>query len=157
MGLNYTTYFLHGFVSGTFNYFIILQKESLQTGSPLISKLVRVYHTDRSTLSYSEIPIQCYDSEGNLHKHVQAAYVTRLGSELAAELGIGVHDDVLFATFTSSDSPGSVICRYTLEEINSNIAQRNKECTVKRPLENVDNSKNGIRCPAIEIPVSKIA
>ena len=130
MGSSYSNAFVHGFTTGDYTIFITRRKETILPESPVVSNLVRFPRYSISASYYKnysfgcpDIPLQCFDSEGNLYNLVQAAYVTRLGGELSAELGIGVEDDVLFATFASSDSPGSVICRYTLGDFNFKITK----------------------------------
>ena len=86
-----------------------------------VSPKVRVCHDDSDYYSYTEIPIECI-SQGlsytlvqvtadkpitqSIPSHlprynsiVQAAFVGKPGSDLAAELGVTAQDDVLFAVF----------------------------------------------------------
>ena len=68
----------------------------------------------------------------------QAAYVGKPGSDLAAELGVTVQDDVLFAVFsthdasnvaiTSKSSKNSALCVYSLKFIRRKFMSNIQRC-----------------------------
>ena len=95
----YPINYVYGFESEGFSYFLTTQMKET-TPSPYHSKLVRVCHDDSDYYSYTEIPIQCVNKQDNRdYTLVQAAFVGKPGSHLAAELGVTAQDDV----FSSPD------------------------------------------------------
>uniref|UniRef100_A0A224XGD6 Putative plexins functional semaphorin receptor n=1 Tax=Panstrongylus lignarius TaxID=156445 RepID=A0A224XGD6_9HEMI len=133
----YPINYVYGFASEGFSYFLTTQMKH-SNPSPFISKLVRVCHDDENYYSYTEIPIECIDSEGKRYNLVQAGYVGRPGSDLAANLGITAQDDVLFAVFSESEQPEgegsakpsqfSALCVYSLKAIRRKFMQNIKTC-----------------------------
>lgn len=123
----YIINYVYGFSSGTFSYFLTTQMKTSASGSPFISKLVRICHEDKEYYSYTEIPIDCVTDEGRLYNLAQAAYVGKPGSELAASLGNTPQDDVLFVIFSQSEeaegerankpSKECALCIYSLNAI----------------------------------------
>ena len=101
----YPINYVYGFSSEGFSYFLTVQmRESSSSNSPYISKLVRVCQDDRDYYSYTEVPLECVADNGTRYNLVQAAYVDKPGSDLAAELGIRAQDDVLYAVFAQSET-----------------------------------------------------
>lgn len=133
----YPINYVYGFASEGFSYFLTTQMKH-SNPSPFISKLVRVCHDDENYYSYTEIPIECIDSEGKKYNLVQAGYVGKPGSDLAANLGINAQDDVLFAVFSESEQPEgegsskpsqfSALCVYALKNIRRKFMQNIKTC-----------------------------
>ncbi|KAL1129883.1 hypothetical protein AAG570_012827 [Ranatra chinensis] len=135
----YPINYVYGFSSEGFSYFLTTQmKYSTQPQSPFISKLVRVCQDDENYYSYTEIPLECIDSEGKKYNLVQAGYVGKPGSDLASNLGITAQDDVLFAVFSESEqsegegsskpSRFSALCVYSLKAIRRKFMQNIKTC-----------------------------
>jgi len=96
--------------------------------NPFFLLQVRVCHDDRDYYSYTEIPIECIKGTPSKdYNLVQAAFVGKPGSDLAADLGVTAQDDVLFAVFSESDSTegditskpskNSALCVYSLKNI----------------------------------------
>jgi plexin A len=133
----YPINYVHGFSSEGFSYFLTTQMKHT-IPSPFISKLVRVCHDDQNYYSYTEIPVDCTSEGGKRYNLVQAAYVGKPGSDLAADLGITAQDDVLFAVFSESDqsegevsskpSSNSALCVYSLKAIRRKFMQNIKTC-----------------------------
>lgn len=133
----YPINYVYGFASEGFSYFLTTQMRH-SGPSPFISKLVRVCHDDENYYSYTEIPIECIDSEGKKYNLVQAGYVGKPGSDLASNLGITAQDDVLFAVFSESEQPEgegsskpsqfSALCVYSLKAIRRKFMQNIKTC-----------------------------
>lgn len=133
----YPINYVHGFSSEGFSYFLTTQMRHT-IPSPFISKLVRVCHDDENYYSYTEIPIDCISEGAKRYNLVQAAYVGKPGSDLAADLGITAQDDVLFAVFSESDqsegevsskpSSNSALCVYSLKAIRRKFMQNVKTC-----------------------------
>ncbi|XP_069180066.1 plexin-A4 isoform X2 [Procambarus clarkii] len=134
----YPISYVYGFGSEKFSYFLTRQMEDTNTGSPYISKLVRVCQNDSAYYSYTEIPIECKDSQGKRYNLAQAAYVGKPGTDLATQLGIQTNDDVLFAVFSPSDPtegetsprPGqtSALCVYSMKSVRRMFINNIQEC-----------------------------
>lgn len=134
----YPINYVYGFSSEGFSYFLTTQLKDLnQQTNSYYSKLVRVCHDDESYYSYTEIPIACTGEGGKNYGFnlVQAAFVGKAGSILAAELGITAQDDVLFAVFSQSESINtntasdpSALCVYSLKAIRRKFLQNIKTC-----------------------------
>ncbi|XP_042873532.1 plexin A3-like isoform X1 [Penaeus japonicus] len=134
----YPITYVYGFGSEKFSYFLTRQMEDTDAGSPYISKLVRVCQNDSAYYSYTEIPIECKDSQGKRYNLAQAAYVGKPGTDLATQLGIQTNDDVLFAVFSPSDpsegegSPrpadSSALCVYSMKSVRRMFINNIQEC-----------------------------
>jgi plexin A len=134
---DYPINYVHGFSSEGFSYFLTTRMRRT-IPSPFIPKLVRVCHDDENYDSYTEIPIDCISEGAKRYNLVQAAYVGKPGSDLAADLSITAQDDVLFAVFSESDQsegevsskPGSnsALCVYSLKAIRRKFMQNIKTC-----------------------------
>ena len=132
----YPITYVYGFGSGKFSYFLTRQKKSRQAGAPYVSKLVRVCQNDKSYYSYTEVPLECRDSNGKRYNLVQAAFVGKPGNELSSQLGIQIKDDVLFAVFSpsygdsSDDIPAqeSALCVFSLKNIQAKFIHNIQEC-----------------------------
>ncbi|KAG7201452.1 hypothetical protein KM043_004212 [Ampulex compressa] len=129
----YPINYVYGFSSGGFSYFLTTQMKNTDTAL-YISKLVRVCQDDEHYYSYTEIPINC-TSDGKFYNLVQAAYVGKAGSDLAADLGITAQDDVLFAVFAESNGPNSdvpkphsALCVYSLKAIRRKFMNNIQKC-----------------------------
>ncbi|XP_026472464.1 plexin-A4 [Ctenocephalides felis] len=132
----YPINYVYGFSSEGFSYFLTTQMKHT-TANEYISKMVRVCHDDENYYSYTEIPVDCVTEAmgGKKYNLVQAAYVGKAGSDLAADLGITAQDDVLFAVFSESDAPASsrpseksALCVYSLKAIRRKFMQNIKNC-----------------------------
>ena len=133
----YPINYIYGFASEGFSYFLTTQMRHTQP-SPYHSKLVRVCHDDSDYYSYTEIPIQCSGQDGKDYSLVQAAYVGKPGSDLAADLGVTAQDDVMFAVFstpdssegdiTSKPSKDSALCVYSLKNIRRRFMSNIQRC-----------------------------
>ncbi|KAK6634574.1 hypothetical protein RUM43_011975 [Polyplax serrata] len=154
----YLINYIYGFSSGGFSYFLTNQMKSTQA-SPFISKLVRICHDDPNYYSYTEIPIECVSSKSEKGRNfnlVQAAYVGKPGSDLAADLGITAQDDVLFAVFSETDltegetsskpAPSSALCVYTLKSIRRKFMENIKTCFEGKANRGLDFVSTGHHC-----------
>lgn len=130
----YPINYVYGFSSEGFSYFLTTQPQSTTT-MHYISKLVRVCHDDQHYYSYTEIPIECKSTKGKSYNLVQAAYVGKVGSVLAGDLGNTPQDDVLFAVFAESNGPNSgkpknesALCVYSLKAIRRFFMRNIQKC-----------------------------
>lgn len=141
---DFDIYYIYGFSSGNFVYFLTLQPEmggsstagSSATGREQVytSKLVRLCKDDRAFNSYVEVPLGCIKG-GIEYRLLQAAYLSKAGSILARSLGVGPNDDVLYAVFSKGQkrrpkesSQDSALCVFALREINDRIKDRLQSC-----------------------------
>ncbi|KAG6453851.1 plexin A3 [Manduca sexta] len=134
----YLINYVYGFSSDGFSYFLTTQLRGVGSET-FYSKLVRVCQDDEDYYSYTEIPIFCTgegEAGGNFEYNlVQAAFVGKAGSVLAAELGITAQHDVLFAAFSQSESINtntpsnlSALCVYSLKAIRRKFMLNIKNC-----------------------------
>ncbi|XP_068104102.1 plexin-A3-like [Hyperolius riggenbachi] len=136
---SFDIYYVYGFVSGGFVYFLTLQLDTQQTLNDatgekfFTSKIVRMCSGDPEFYSYVEFPIGC-TKDGVEYRLIQSAYLTRPGRKLAQELGIPEDEDVLFTVFSqgqknrSNPPRESVLCLFTLSQINKRIKERIQSC-----------------------------
>ncbi|VDK56805.1 unnamed protein product [Anisakis simplex] len=97
----YKIEYVGGFQSGRFAYFATRQPKGYIPGGntfPIISKLVRVCTSDAHFWSYTEVPLEC--SQTNVtYNLLTDVYLSKPGYDLASSLGISVEDDILYAVF----------------------------------------------------------
>ncbi|XP_041113717.1 plexin-A4 [Polyodon spathula] len=136
---DFDIYYIYGFSSGNFVYFLTLQPEMTSpTGSTTkeqvyTSKLVRLCKEDTAFNSYVEVPIGC-EKNGIEYWLLQAAYLSKAGAILARSLGISPDDDVLYTIFSKGQkwrikSPEeSALCVFVLKNINDRIKDRLQSC-----------------------------
>ncbi|KAM6436242.1 plexin-A4 isoform 2-T3 [Liasis olivaceus] len=136
---DFDIYYIYGFSSGNFVYFLTLQPEMISpSGSTTkeqvyTSKLVRLCKEDTAFNSYVELPIGC-EKNGVEYRLLQAAYLSKAGSILARSLGIMPEDDVLFTVFSKGQKrrmkslDESALCIFLLKKINDRIKDRLQSC-----------------------------
>uniref|UniRef100_A0A3B3Z805 Sema domain-containing protein n=1 Tax=Periophthalmus magnuspinnatus TaxID=409849 RepID=A0A3B3Z805_9GOBI len=115
---DFDIYYIYGFASGNFVYFLTLQPE--MGGGP----------ADTAFNSYVEVPIGCVS--GNVeYRLLEAAYLSKAGSILARSLDVAPDDDVLFAVFSKGQkrrqrqaTQDSALCVFSLRKINEKIKER---------------------------------
>uniref|UniRef100_UPI00398E45E7 hepatocyte growth factor receptor isoform X2 n=1 Tax=Pristiophorus japonicus TaxID=55135 RepID=UPI00398E45E7 len=127
----YPIKYLYAFESGPYVYFLTVQHESLGSLA-LHTKIIRLCTSDPYLHSYIEMPLECIISEKRKKRSsnievfsiLQAAYATKPGAEFAAQLGISMEDDVLFAIFaqskpeSSQPTNASAVCAFSVKSIN---------------------------------------
>uniref|UniRef100_A0A803XP47 Plexin-A4 n=1 Tax=Meleagris gallopavo TaxID=9103 RepID=A0A803XP47_MELGA len=136
---DFDIYYIYGFSSGNFVYFLTLQPEMISPpGSTTkeqvyTSKLVRLCKEDTAFNSYVEVPIGC-EKNGVEYRLLQAAYLSKAGAILARSLGVGPEDDILFTVFSKGQKrkmkslDESALCIFVLKEINDRIKDRLQSC-----------------------------
>ncbi|XP_049728346.1 plexin-A3 isoform X3 [Elephas maximus indicus] len=132
-------YYIYGFVSSSFVYFLTLQLDTQQTlldaaGEKFFtSKIVRMCAGDSEFYSYIEFPIGC-SWRGVEYRLVQSAHLAKPGLLLARALGVPADEDVLFTVFSqgqknrASPPRQTVLCLFTLGNINAHIRRRIQSC-----------------------------
>uniref|UniRef100_A0A803V6X9 Plexin A4 n=1 Tax=Ficedula albicollis TaxID=59894 RepID=A0A803V6X9_FICAL len=136
---DFDIYYIYGFSSGNFVYFLTLQPEMISPpGSTTkeqvyTSKLVRLCKEDTAFNSYVEVPIGC-EKNGVEYRLLQAAYLSKAGAILARSLGVGPEDDILFTVFSKGQKrkmkslDESALCIFVLKNINDRIKDRLQSC-----------------------------
>ncbi|KYO38809.1 hypothetical protein Y1Q_0023480 [Alligator mississippiensis] len=136
---DFDIYYIYGFSSGNFVYFLTLQPEMISPpGSTTkeqvyTSKLVRLCKEDTAFNSYVEVPIGC-EKNGVEYRLLQAAYLSKAGTILARSLGVSKDADILFTVFTKGQKrkmkslDESALCIFVLKKINDRIKERLQSC-----------------------------
>lgn len=126
--------FKYGFRYGGYIYFLITRKESSKS-EKIASYISRVCENDPHLHSYVELKIECM-SGNHEYNSVDTAYISKLGVNLAASLGLPGGEDVLFAIFSTTlqdsftlrqDSTG--ICVYSLSDIKTKFSDSISYCS----------------------------
>lgn len=122
--------YIYGFSSEGFSYFMAtyLNRSSNNQQKEYVTKLIRVCQNDSNFFSYTEIPIECRDSEQK-YNFVQAAYLSKSGDNL--ELSeIDKQDDMLYAIFAKDHSSlnNSALCVYSLKSIRQKFVENIQSC-----------------------------
>uniref|UniRef100_A0A7N4NKZ4 Plexin-A3 n=1 Tax=Sarcophilus harrisii TaxID=9305 RepID=A0A7N4NKZ4_SARHA len=132
-------YYVYGFGSESFVYFLTLQLDTQQTlldaaGEKFFtSKIVRMCAGDSEFYSYVEFPIGC-SRDGVEFRLVQSAHLAKPGPRLAQTLGLSEDEDVLFTIFSqgqknrASPPRQTLLCLFTLRDINAHIRRRIQSC-----------------------------
>uniref|UniRef100_A0A2K5HT93 Sema domain-containing protein n=1 Tax=Colobus angolensis palliatus TaxID=336983 RepID=A0A2K5HT93_COLAP len=136
---DFDIYYVYGFSSGNFVYFLTLQPEMVSPpGSTTkeqvyTSKLVRLCKEDTAFNSYVEVPIGC-ERSGVEYRLLQAAYLSKAGAMLGRTLGVHPDDDLLFTIFSKGQKrkmkslDESALCIFILKQINDRIKERLQSC-----------------------------
>ncbi|XP_043920171.1 plexin-A4 [Protopterus annectens] len=136
---DFDIYYIYGFSSGNFVYFLTLQPEMLSpSGSATkeqvyTSKLVRLCKEDTAFNSYVEVPIGCVKN-GVEYRLLQAAYLSKAGVILARYLHINPDDAILYTIFSKGQKrrlkslDESALCIFVLKSINDRIKDRLQSC-----------------------------
>uniref|UniRef100_A0A7N8XWS6 Plexin-A2-like n=1 Tax=Mastacembelus armatus TaxID=205130 RepID=A0A7N8XWS6_9TELE len=139
---HFDIYYIYGFASGSFVYFMTVQPETPENGMPAggspgdlfyTSRIIRLCKGDKKFHSYVSLPVGCVH-RGEEYRLLQAAYLSKAGRVLAKSLNISTQEDVLFAVFSKGqkqyhDPPDhSALCIFTIQDINTRIKERLQSC-----------------------------
>lgn len=126
--------YVYGFSSGNFVYFLTVQPETETPGELFYtSRVVRLCKGDDKFHSYVSLPVGCVKNRVE-YRLLQAAFLAKAGSVMAAALNITERDDVLFAVFSKGQkqyrrpSDDSTLCVFTIRDINARIKERLRSC-----------------------------
>ncbi|VDP15467.1 unnamed protein product [Soboliphyme baturini] len=107
--------YIGGFYHDGFAYWAAVQRKSLDTGAPYVSKLLRVCGPDARYESYSEIPLECLSTDNSNYNLLQAFHVGRLGSRVLSTLSNGGSH----GPDPSKPAKESAICVFSMNDIRS--------------------------------------
>ncbi|CAG5978486.1 unnamed protein product [Menidia menidia] len=139
---HFDIYYVYGFSSGSFVYFMTVQPETPENGMPAgsspvdlfyTSRIIRLCKGDKKFHSYVSLPVGCVH-RGVEYRLLQAAYLSKAGRVLARSLNISAQEDVLFAVFSKGQkqyhdpSDHSAVCIFTIQDINARIKERLQSC-----------------------------
>uniref|UniRef100_A0AAX7SFM5 Sema domain-containing protein n=1 Tax=Astatotilapia calliptera TaxID=8154 RepID=A0AAX7SFM5_ASTCA len=139
---HFDIYYIYGFASSSFVYFMTVQPETPENGMPAggspgdlfyTSRIIRLCKGDKKFHSYVSLPVGCIH-RGEEYRLLQAAYLSKAGRVLAKSLNISAQEDVLFAVFSKGqkqyhDPPDhSALCIFTIQDINTRIKERLQSC-----------------------------
>ena len=138
---HFDIYYIYGFNSGNFVYFLTVQPETENSMTPsgsstdlfYTSRIVRLCKDDRKFHSYVSLPVGCVHN-GIEYRLLQAAYLAKPGRVLAASLNISAQDDVLFTVFSKGQKQyhrppdDSALCVFSIRDINLRIKERLQSC-----------------------------
>ncbi|XP_029550197.1 plexin-A2 [Salmo trutta] len=135
-------YYIYGFASGNFVYFLTVQPETPENGMPAgsspgdlfyTSRIIRLCKGDKKFHSYVSLPVGCVH-KGKEYRLLQGAHLSKAGKVLARSLNISAQDDILFAVFTKGQKQyhepldNSALCIFTIQDINARIKERLQSC-----------------------------
>ncbi|XP_062416372.1 plexin-A2-like, partial [Pungitius pungitius] len=139
---HFDIYYVYGFASGSFVYFLTVQPETPESGMPAggsagdlfyTSRIIRLCKGDKKFHSYVSLPVGCVH-KGEEYRLLQAAHLSKAGGALAKSLNISAQEDVLFAVFSKGqkqchDPPDhSALCVFTIRDVNARIKERLQSC-----------------------------
>ncbi|XP_055772869.1 plexin-A2-like isoform X1 [Salvelinus fontinalis] len=135
-------YYIYGFASGNFVYFMTVQPETPENGMPAGSspgdlfyttRIIRLCKGDTKFHSYVSLPVGCVH-KGEEYRLLQAAHLSKAGKVLARYFNISAQDDILFAVFTKGQKQyhkpldNSALCIFTIRDVNARIKERLQSC-----------------------------
>ena len=134
----YPVFYVYGFSSGGFSYFLAIQKQSLDIDALYyMTRIIRVCQRDPNYHSYTEVPLEC-NHNGENYNILHAAYKDQPGSALARDLGfkhippLSDMDDVLFGLFSKRTGEAimthSVLCIFPLQTIRRVFTESIQSC-----------------------------
>ncbi|XP_062842202.1 plexin-A2-like [Trichomycterus rosablanca] len=126
--------YIYSFSSGDFVYFLTVQPETEMPGELFYtSRLIRLCKGDDKFHSYVSLPVGCVRN-GVEYRLLQAAFLAKAGSVVAAGLNVTERDDVLFAVFSKGQKQyqtpldDSALCVFAVRHLNARIKERLRSC-----------------------------
>ncbi|EDV24780.1 uncharacterized protein TRIADDRAFT_56941 [Trichoplax adhaerens] len=138
---NYYIDYHYGFISGSYSYFLTVQKGVVINGFNSVidqryeSRVVRLCSADATYTSYVETPLKCLGRNNINYNLLQAAYTIKPGSSLATSLGITTREDIIIGVFAASTTPSSkipstssAVCIFTIAQVNKVLRDTIRNC-----------------------------
>ncbi|KAK7938983.1 hypothetical protein WMY93_002309 [Mugilogobius chulae] len=156
---DFDIHFVYSFTSDSFVYFVTLQLDTKLTQANgekfYTSKIIRMCSGDVMFNSYMEFELGC-TKDGVEYKLVQAAYKQKAGKKLALALGLGSMMRCSLYSFHRSGQQKppreTVLCLFTLRDINQAFTERIRSCYRGEGLLNVPWQFNR-DIPCINVPL----
>ncbi|XP_055979280.1 plexin-A2 [Sorex fumeus] len=136
---HFDIFYIYGFASGGFVYFLTVQPETPEGGALAAgdlfytSRIVRLCQEDPKFHSYVSLPFGCTRA-GVEYRLLQAAYLAKPGAALAQAFNVSGREDVLFAVFSKGQKQyhqppdDSALCAFPLRAVNQRITERLRSC-----------------------------
>uniref|UniRef100_A0A8V1A7S8 Plexin A2 n=1 Tax=Gallus gallus TaxID=9031 RepID=A0A8V1A7S8_CHICK len=136
---HFDIFYIYGFASGNFVYFLTVQPDTPEgvsnSASDLFytSRIVRLCKDDPKFHSYVSLPFGCVRGDTE-YRLLQAAYLSKPGDVLAKSLNITAQEDVLFAIFSKGQKQyhqppdDSALCVFPIRAVNAQIKDRLQSC-----------------------------
>ena len=152
--------YIYGFNHSDFIYFVTVQRYSHLHGhqeTGYVSKISRSCVSDPNFQTYTEVILQCKDSEGVDYNLIQDAYLMTAGSDLESELGYENGEKLLVGVFALSSKHfshpvrKSAVCMYRIQDIDMKISENVGMClsgNIKyRGMDYISGANNNGECP----------
>ncbi|XP_020934192.1 hepatocyte growth factor receptor isoform X2 [Sus scrofa] len=128
---SYPIKYVHAFESNHFIYFLTVQRETLDAQT-FHTRIIRFCSVDSGLHSYMEMPLECILTEKRRKRStreevfniLQAAYVSKPGTQLAKQIGANLNDDILYGVFAQSKPDSaepmnrSAVCAFPVKYVN---------------------------------------
>ncbi|XP_048252832.1 hepatocyte growth factor receptor-like [Haliotis rufescens] len=123
---SYHMEFLYGFEHNNFTYFVTVQQKTINTRNTVVTKLLRICQSDQFYYSYMEMELEC-SRQDTKYNRATAAHFTESSDADTSVLYVaaGITEP---ASINLDEKRGFAICRYTIDDINSDFRDAQDDC-----------------------------